>query len=196
MSRSRTRCPHRESLMKHKPFEEWIFLEETLEKEERKSLYDHLRECDECYFLEKNWSQIEPLLVSAPVARPANGFAERWQARLALDRRRSVRRQNIAVLGLTSAGAVFFLVLFALQFYLQIAEALSPIALWLAAAGHAGSLALDAAGDTFRLIMERSPASFSMLLTMAFFASIGTAAVLWLKMFRALARLQGFSQWA
>ena len=182
--------------MKHKTFENWIFEEEVPEKEDRKALYDHLRECDECYLLEKRWSQVEPFLVAAPVAGPANGFAERWQARLALDRQRSAQRQNLGILISTSFAAGSLLLLFFLQFHHQIADALSPVAVWAAVIGRMGAQALGAVGDVVVLLMNASPASFSMLVVMAFCATLGATALLWLKMFRTLARVQGISRWA
>lgn len=196
MHRRKKASLQQEMLMKHKTFEEWIFLDEVREKEDQKALYDHLRDCDECYLLEKRWREIEPLLVAAPIAGPANGFAERWQARLVLENRRAVQRQNLVIFISTSVTAALLLFLIALQFSSRIADALSPVAIWGAAISRLSAQALAIVGDTFELLMSASPAAFLMLLVMAFFASLGSAALLWLKMFRTLARVQGVTRWA
>lgn len=182
--------------MKHKTFEEWIFLDELPDQKDQKALYDHLRECDECFLLEKHWREIESLMISAPIAGPANGFADRWQARLALDRRRTARRQNLAVFALTSAGAALFMILFGLQFSRQIADALSPPAFWLTSAGHYAAFVLERSMGFGRFLFEASPASFSMLAVMLVCAALATTALFWLKMFRTLARVHGVTQWA
>jgi len=182
--------------MKHKTFEEWIFLDELPDQQDQKALYDHLRECDECYLVEKHWREIESLLVSAPVAGPANGFSDRWQARLAFDRTRTARRQNLAIFALTSAGAAMFMILFVTQFYRQIATALSPLAFWLTSAGHYASLVLNRSLEFARFLFEASPTSFSMLAVMLVCAGLATTALFWLKMFRTLARVHGMTQWA
>lgn len=178
--------------MKHKPFEEWIFSDEDLSKGDQKALYEHLQACDACYLSEKRWSQVERLIVSAPQAAPEPGFGERWQARLEADRRRTQTVQSMLMLGLTSAGAFLFLVLSGWRFTAGAAEAFLSLSFWTTAATWLFARAQHALS-----IFSGSPfPAASILAGMAFFAAAGAAAIFWLKMFRTLARIQGFYRWA
>lgn len=185
--------------MKHKTFEEWIFENEPLEPGEQKALYDHLRDCDACYLLEKNWRQVEQLIETAPVAGPVSGFSKRWQVRLDDERRRHARRQSLAMLAATGSGAGIFLFLFGWQFVQEITAALLPIVGW---AGRLGDLLAtgQAAAATLTHVAVRLPPELAIplspLLVMGFFAALGAGAIAWLMMFRALARVPGLNRWA
>jgi hypothetical protein len=97
--------------MNHQPFENWLLSEETLPPEQASALQEHLRTCDSCRKLQGSWNGVAQMFCETPQVGPAAGFANRWQARLAEQRRITQRRQVLAVLAIFGTGAF---VLFAL----------------------------------------------------------------------------------
>jgi predicted anti-sigma-YlaC factor YlaD len=100
--------------MNHKLYEEWLFtnvegLEGELTPDQATDLQEHLRECASCRELVEAWQEVEVQLQEAPLAAPQPGFANRWQARLEADLRRLHRRQTLAVLAFSVAGAALLL---------------------------------------------------------------------------------------
>lgn len=83
--------------MKHQPFEEWLLNNTPLMPSQKRELDLHVRSCAYCSAL----LETEKVLQSAVMAVPAEGFAARFQARLA-ERRLAERRHRIL-------GAVLFL---------------------------------------------------------------------------------------
>jgi hypothetical protein len=100
--------------MNHKTFEDWLFTdleqpEDTLNREQSQRLHAHLETCESCQQLALSWRAVELDLKAAPMAAPAPGFTSRWEARLMAERKRLERRQSLAILGFSVAGAVLLL---------------------------------------------------------------------------------------
>ncbi len=77
--------------MDHRPFEDWLLEDKPLNKEERFALQEHLRNCTSCTAL----SEVNLALRGARVASPAAGFADRFQVRLAAERKARRIRQGV-----------------------------------------------------------------------------------------------------
>ncbi|MGQ9832793.1 MAG: hypothetical protein ACUVRJ_03185 [Candidatus Villigracilaceae bacterium] len=87
--------------MSHRPFEDWLLADEPLTVEQKQALRNHLRTCMECTAI----AEVNLALRKAHTAAPAPGFAHRWQARLAAERKRQRRRQAIGLTILSLGGA-------------------------------------------------------------------------------------------
>jgi hypothetical protein len=83
--------------MKHQPFEEWLLNETPLTPEQKRELDLHVRSCAYCSAL----METGVVLRSVKMVAPADGFAARFQARLA-ERRLADRRRRVW-------GAILFL---------------------------------------------------------------------------------------
>jgi anti-sigma factor RsiW len=95
--------------MNHQLYEDWLITSyeeegENLSAGQSAELAGHLKDCSSCARLAASWEAVEANLRSAPQAAPAPGFSARWQARLALERRRTQQRQTALSLGLSLAG--------------------------------------------------------------------------------------------
>lgn len=88
--------------MSHRPFEDWLLADEPLTVEQKQELRNHLRTCIECTAI----AEVNLALRKAHTAAPVPGFAHRWQARLAAERKRQRRRKviGLAILSLGGAG--------------------------------------------------------------------------------------------
>jgi hypothetical protein len=75
--------------MDHRPFEEWLLEDQTLTIDQKRQLDAHLRKCTSCAAL----AEVNLALNSTRLAAPAEGFADRFQVRLAA-RKQSLRRRN------------------------------------------------------------------------------------------------------
>lgn len=181
--------------MKHKPFEEWIFSDDDIRPAERKALYDHLIACDPCDRLDRNWRTVEALIRKPTIAAPAQGFASRWQARFEADRRRRAEKQSLAVLVVTSLSAGMFLLMSGFQLVANLPDLLGPVVesvartAWLFSVVQGFLSGIVARAGFIQPVLP-------VFAVMGLFAAIGAAAILWLKMFRTLARVQGLQQWA
>lgn len=91
--------------MNHQLYEDWLLSEEPLAPQETAALQQHLQGCESCSLLSVAWQEVEDQLQMAPTLAPAPGFTGRWQARLEADRQRLHRRQSLALLGFSMAGA-------------------------------------------------------------------------------------------
>jgi hypothetical protein len=93
--------------MDHRYYEEWLLNDERLTPEQDRDLRIHLRGCASCAMLARS----NLALRAAPVAAPAEGFALRFQARLAAERKVQRRRTVIGsmLLTLTGAGLLFWI---------------------------------------------------------------------------------------
>jgi len=86
--------------MDHQPFENWLLNDERLTPEQDRELRVHLRTCPTCNTLARaNFS-----LRSSAVIAPAPGFAQRFQVRLAAQRKVERRRTIIGLFLLASVG--------------------------------------------------------------------------------------------
>lgn len=99
--------------MSHQPFETWILDEEPLTAEDRRSLYAHLESCAQCQRLSNKWQTVRQELRARPIAVPAPGFRQRWQASLVERRAREQRKQAWKIFGFFSAGALLVLMMMA-----------------------------------------------------------------------------------
>jgi hypothetical protein len=110
--------------MEHQPFEDWLLNDKHLMPEERRDLNRHIASCEPCASL----ARANLMLRAAPVARPSNGFALRFQHRLEAERKIQRRRAVIGVVLLTlmSIGLMVWLLTPLLPFF-----SLSPAQLFI-----------------------------------------------------------------
>lgn len=99
------------SLSKHLPYEDWLLAAgdpqaEKLTSAQQAALRQHLEECADCRRLAEGWRAAADTLRRATLAAPAEGFTLRWQERLQAERERMHRRQGLAMLGFSLAGAL------------------------------------------------------------------------------------------
>ncbi|MGE5249620.1 MAG: hypothetical protein ACM3QS_05345 [Bacteroidota bacterium] len=93
--------------MNHQPFETWLLEEQPLSAEQKRELQSHLRTCDRCTALVETGLALH----SARMARPAAGFATRFQARLEARRIAERRRRfwGIILFSLSGLGVAAWL---------------------------------------------------------------------------------------
>ncbi len=93
--------------MDHQPFETWLLNDERLNPEQDRDLRGHLRTCVQCAAL----ARANLSLRSAPVIAPAEGFALRFQVRLAAQRKqqRLYTLIGLTLLGFVGAGGLLWL---------------------------------------------------------------------------------------
>jgi hypothetical protein len=96
--------------MNHQPYKNWIFAESDLSGEQLQELETHLDACNDCQQLHQQLKLASAMLEAAPMAVPAPGFAQRWQASL-VERRIAAQRQQARRLFLALAGAALLLLL-------------------------------------------------------------------------------------
>jgi hypothetical protein len=106
--------------MEHQPFETWLLNDDYLDAEQQRDLRRHTAACLQCAAL----ARANLSLRAAPVAQPANGFALRFQRRLAAERQIQRRRAYIGLtlLTLVSIGIILWLLTPALP-YLSLSPA-------------------------------------------------------------------------
>jgi hypothetical protein len=75
--------------MDHRPFEDWLLNNQTLDASEKRQLDAHLRVCASCAAL----AEVNLALKSVTMAAPAAGFTDRFQVKLAV-RKQALRRRN------------------------------------------------------------------------------------------------------
>jgi len=92
--------------MNHQPFEEWLLSDEELTPEQDRALADHLQNCSECPQVGEAWEAVLEEIRQTPPAAPGPGFAQRWEARLEIQRAQIQRRWTWIGLLVFSAGAV------------------------------------------------------------------------------------------
>jgi anti-sigma factor RsiW len=103
--------------MSHQPFENWILDVDTLPKDERHTLEEHLASCSQCQQLQRNWQSVNHELRAKSMVAPAQGFTQRWQAGLAERRAREMQRQAWKIF-LSFSGGSFFVLLGMVTFLL------------------------------------------------------------------------------
>jgi hypothetical protein len=87
--------------MNHQPFEDWLFSGEPLDPKQERELRGHLQNCADCAAL----AEVDLALRTAKVVSPAPGFAVRFQARLARQRKVQRRQQIMGTIILILGGA-------------------------------------------------------------------------------------------
>jgi hypothetical protein len=75
--------------MDHRPFEGWLLNNQKLDADEKRQLNAHLQVCAACTAL----AEVNLALRSVKLAAPAAGFEDRFQIRLAAQKK-AVRRRN------------------------------------------------------------------------------------------------------
>jgi hypothetical protein len=88
--------------MDHRPFEDWLLDNQTLDTEQERDLNAHLRTCTSCTAI----AEVNLALNSVNEVAPAAGFSDRFQARLAA-KKLALRRRNVwgfMILTLSSLG--------------------------------------------------------------------------------------------
>ena len=181
--------------MDHRHFEERIFTEGELSTADRRALNEHLAVCDRCLRLERSWRAARGRLTSTAVAAPAPGFSARWSQRLEQDNRRRRDRRSLTLLSAAFTAAALYFSVFGvrlLETIVDFAGTKIPPFDEFAAFTSTIRMTLPSALD----FSGAAPVLMVPLAVMAFFAAIGAGAIAWLKMFRLLARVQGFTQWA
>jgi hypothetical protein len=112
--------------MNHRPFEDWLLEDQPLTPEQKRELQSHLRTCEACAAI----AESNLALHSVRMVSPAVGFTERFQKRLAEQRKAARIRQIIGALVLVigGLGLIFFL------FGPLIQDAMSSPAAWITTA--------------------------------------------------------------
>ncbi len=75
--------------MNHRPFEDWLLSNEPLPAPQKRELQDHLRTCAHCAAL----AEVNLALELARMESPSEGFAARFQVRLAAQKK-ALRARN------------------------------------------------------------------------------------------------------
>jgi len=75
--------------MDHRPFEDWLLDNQPLTTDQKRELNTHLQTCSSCAVL----LELNLAFKSVKLAEPAEGFIDRFQARLAV-RKQTSRRRN------------------------------------------------------------------------------------------------------
>ncbi len=138
--------------MNHRPFEDWLLADEPLNPQQRRELQNHLRVCTQCTAI----AEVNLALRKARTAAPAPGFAQRWQARLAAQRRLQRRQQAIGLTILGLGGAALLTWFCAPLFLAFAASPAEWIVQWL---GYLLFLttSLEAAGEAARVLLSVLP---------------------------------------
>jgi hypothetical protein len=95
--------------MKHQPFEEWLLNDMPLGSEQKRELDLHIRSCAYCAAL----AETGMALHSVKMASPANGFAVRFQGRLAAHKLAERRRRIWGAVLFVFMGLALMLLLLA-----------------------------------------------------------------------------------
>ena len=118
--------------MGHQPYESWLISEEPLLPEDEQKLHDHVESCESCRQLSYSWAEVQDIFQEPQFVRPAAGFTQRWQTRLAevtlleLNRR---QQRNSWIFFATMAGAAALIFVFmVIQFF---ASVQTPIQLFI-----------------------------------------------------------------
>jgi anti-sigma factor RsiW len=169
--------------MDHRPYENWLLDDERLTAEQERNLRAHLRNCPECASLDR----ANMALRAAPVSVPAAGFAARFEARLAAERKVQRRRNIFGWTLLLLIGMGVLLVLVApysayfsspVQFATILASSLINFGLTLRAASLIGNTLFD----VFASFIPPSVWAFS-------FTLFGGVGFLWVFSFRKFGRI-------
>jgi predicted anti-sigma-YlaC factor YlaD len=124
--------------MKHQQFENWILLEEDLDRNQQRELHLHLKGCSQCQSLYQSIHQLDHLFRTAPEPAPAADFSARWMNRIQKVERRRDRLILGSTLGLISLATIFLLSIVGLEMRLvadyfpqMLLQLVTTIAEWL-----------------------------------------------------------------
>lgn len=95
--------------MNHRPFEDWLLENQSLTPEQNQELKKHLKTCTSCLAL----TEVDQMLKSSRMVTPRTGFTDRFQAKLATEKKLQRKRQlwGLVVLGfltMVSMGLLAF----------------------------------------------------------------------------------------
>jgi hypothetical protein len=91
--------------MNHQPYENLILDDLQITPQERDSLNQHLKECDECFKLSHSWNKVQTQLASTPAKPAPEGFMRRWKVDFAARQSAQERRQARTLLISLASGA-------------------------------------------------------------------------------------------
>jgi hypothetical protein len=97
-------------MMKHQPFETWVFIQDELDTDQKSQLLTHLQGCEACESLSASLFQLEKEVMNSTMLTPQRGFTNRWRVRLSeQQQRRKHRHTSILFGGLTLTASVLFI---------------------------------------------------------------------------------------
>jgi len=96
-------------MMKHQPFEKWLYKQEALTEDEAQLLQDHLASCPQCATVANALRAVEDQFCTAVTISPQPGFTNRWRARLARKQKIERQRENTSTITTFSIGLVLLL---------------------------------------------------------------------------------------
>ena len=173
--------------MNHRPFEDWLLDDQSLNPSQKRELDAHLRECKVCSGI----AESNLALRSARLVAPVPGFSARFQERLVLARRAQRRRTLLGTLFFSAGG----LLLLAFLAGPVIVSVIGSPAEWISALVHAllfvytTTLALVEAGSVMFRVLPGFVPPFAWLVL---FSSLSGFALLWsVSIWRLLRRPQG-----
>jgi len=102
--------------MSHQSFEIWLLDPGALSPDQSVQLQQHLKDCPACRQTQSAWSEVQRLLVSAPVRIAPPEFTSRFQASLAERRQKTHRRQVQKLIFFFGGTALWILTLFLVRF--------------------------------------------------------------------------------
>jgi predicted anti-sigma-YlaC factor YlaD len=87
--------------MKYKQYERWILDEAPLTDAQQQELDTHLKVCESCRVLRRNWITSKQLIMQSAMQVPASGFTDRWQTTyIKKCQIEKVRRYRLTLFGL------------------------------------------------------------------------------------------------
>lgn len=92
--------------MNHQPYESWILDNPPITKEEKQDLDHHVKECPECFQLQKGWNLVEHSLRSSRIQSAPSDFTQRWSASLERRRRELEKKHARILIIILVSGAV------------------------------------------------------------------------------------------
>jgi len=106
--------------MNHRPFEEWLLENQPLTPEQKQELRDHLKICTNCTAL----TEVDLALKSTRLVAPVAGFTDRFQLRLAAERK---HHRTLLLWGLSLLGLIVILAVGVVIFELYTTWGNSPV---------------------------------------------------------------------
>jgi hypothetical protein len=170
--------------MVHLPYEDWLLDDERLTPEQERDLRLHLRTCVTCAAL----SRANLTLRAAPMSVPAQGFALRFQARLAAERKVQRQRSLIGLILLLLVGTTVLLWFTGPYLMLFAQSPAQLVTSWVSNLVYLGLTlrAVSLVGNTMLGVISSFVPSYAWALSFALFGGIGS---LWALSFRRLGRI-------
>jgi Putative zinc-finger len=160
--------------MDHRPFEGWLLDNKKLAAGEKRQLEAHLQVCSSCSAL----AEVNLVLKSVTIVAPAAGFADRFQVRLAAQKK-ALRRRNFWGFLLLTISVLSGLIIIAWPLIIRLLQ--SPVNLLASWLGSLLSLwaSLDAMTHAGLVLFKIAPGFIpAYIWTLALFAACGWS-LLW-----------------